>query len=57
MTADAWLCFDCAVRRGGVYDSEEDRWTTAPNVADLPQERMGISELDLMRVRHVRLRS
>lgn len=57
VTTDAWLCFECAERRGGVYDSDEDRWVTAPNVADLPQERIGISELDRMRLRHVRLRS
>jgi len=36
---DAYLCFECAERRGGVYDAEEDRWTVAPRTADLPDER------------------
>jgi len=36
---DEVLCFECAVRRGGVYDAAEDRWTVAPDVADLPDER------------------
>lgn len=31
------LCFRCAVRRGGSYDAEEDRWRTAPSVNDLEQ--------------------
>jgi hypothetical protein len=35
----AVLCFDCAVRRGGDYDAEEERWTVAPRVSDLPDER------------------
>ena len=35
----AVLCFDCAVKRGGVYDGREDRWTVPPRVADLPDER------------------
>ncbi len=33
------LCWECAIRRGGTYDSQEDRWTTPPHVADLPDER------------------
>jgi len=33
------LCFDCAVRRGGVYDALWERWTLVPNVAGLPDER------------------
>jgi hypothetical protein len=36
---DAFLCFECAERRGGVYEADEDRWTEAPDVADLPDER------------------
>ena len=36
---DAYLCFECAVRRGGVFDDEEDRWTIPPIVLDLPDER------------------
>jgi recombinational DNA repair protein (RecF pathway) len=34
-----FLCFACAGRRGGAYDIEEDRWTSAPDVADAPDER------------------
>jgi hypothetical protein len=33
--ADAVLCWECALRRGGAYDSEEDRWTVEPGVTDL----------------------
>ncbi len=36
---DDFLCFDCAVLRGGVYDAHEERWTVPPNVADVPDER------------------
>lgn len=36
---DAYLCFQCAVDRGGVYDEEEDRWLAEPNVESLPDER------------------
>ena len=36
---DEVLCFDCAVRRGGAYDSLKERWTVPPNVAGLPDER------------------
>ncbi len=35
----AYLCFECAERRGGVFDAEEDRWTSAPDVSGLPDER------------------
>ena len=33
--SDAVICWTCALRRGGAYDSEEDRWTIAPSVTDL----------------------
>ncbi len=36
---DAFLCFDCALKRGGVFDADEDRWTKPPRVGDLPDER------------------
>jgi hypothetical protein len=36
---DAYLCFECAERRGGVYDADEDRWVVAPTVAGLGDER------------------
>jgi hypothetical protein len=26
---------ECALRRGGVYDENEDRWETEPRIADL----------------------
>lgn len=28
----AVLCFECAVRRGGEYDAEEDHWLVTPNL-------------------------
>jgi hypothetical protein len=31
----AVLCFACAERRGGSYDSDEDRWTRAPSLSGL----------------------
>ncbi len=33
------LCFECAVKRGGEFDAELDRWVCEPNVGDLPDER------------------
>ena len=33
------LCWKCGVRRGGSYEADEDRWTRAPDVADLHPER------------------
>jgi hypothetical protein len=36
---EAYLCFACAERRGGVYDAAEERWTAAPDVVGLPDER------------------
>lgn len=33
------LCWECAIRRGGSYDADQDRWTTPPDVSDLPDER------------------
>ncbi len=38
-SAETFLCFACAGRRGGVYDESEDRWVRAPDVAGLPDER------------------
>jgi hypothetical protein len=32
---DSVLCEACALRRGGVYDEQEDRWITHPFVDDL----------------------
>jgi hypothetical protein len=39
LSNEAFLCFECAARRGGAYDVEKDRWTTPPNVSDEPDER------------------
>ena len=39
MSDDAFLCFDCAVRRGGVYDLDGELWTVAPDVSDEADER------------------
>ena len=35
----AYLCFECAERRGGVFDADEDSWTVAPDVSGLVDER------------------
>ncbi len=32
------LCYECSLARGGVYDELHDRWTSAPDVSDLPHE-------------------
>lgn len=29
------LCWECAMRRGGSYDADQDRWTEPPDVSDL----------------------
>ncbi|HVU00529.1 MAG TPA: hypothetical protein VHE30_02215 [Polyangiaceae bacterium] len=29
------LCFECAIRRGGQYDADADRWTVPPELSDL----------------------
>lgn len=36
---DAFLCFACAEKRGGVYDADRDRWVEPPDTRDLPDER------------------
>jgi hypothetical protein len=36
---NSYLCFECAERRGGVYDEAEDRWTVAPDMSGLFDER------------------
>lgn len=33
------LCWACALRRGGVYDADRDRWLVTPEVGDLGDER------------------
>ena len=39
VTPELVLCYECAVRRGGVYDDEEDKWRVAPRLEQLPEER------------------
>jgi hypothetical protein len=39
LSDETFLCFACAVARGGVYDGMEERWTVAPNAAGVPDER------------------
>lgn len=29
------LCWDCAIRRGGAYEEDEDRWVRPPQTDDL----------------------
>jgi putative phosphoribosyl transferase len=36
ISAEDFLCFSCAERRGGEYDEDEDRWVTAPELAEEP---------------------
>lgn len=33
---ERFLCFQCAVRRGGSWDEQHDRWLVAPETGDLP---------------------
>jgi hypothetical protein len=35
----ARLCWECALRRGGIFDAERDEWAALPDVSDLPDER------------------
>jgi len=32
------LCPACAIKRGGVYDPEQDRWLVPPKVGDLQSD-------------------
>lgn len=32
---DELLCFECALERHGVFDEQQDRWTSPPDVEDL----------------------
>lgn len=29
------LCWTCAIRRGGRFDADQDRWSVLPDVGDL----------------------
>src|SRR5688500_2586930 len=39
VSEEGFLCFECAERRGGVYDADTERWTAAPDVTGEPDER------------------
>jgi hypothetical protein len=39
LSDDSYLCFTCAMRRGGNYDYAQERWVVEPNVADEPDQR------------------
>jgi hypothetical protein len=45
------LCWSCALRRGGRYDGELERWVGAPDVSDLSDEKYGSSPHERRRVR------
>jgi hypothetical protein len=36
VTTEQFLCFRCAVHRGGAWDEQHDHWVTEPDVRDLP---------------------
>jgi hypothetical protein len=38
-SAETYVCFACAERRGGAYDVREDRWVVPPDVSGLFDER------------------
>ncbi|HXI56649.1 MAG TPA: hypothetical protein VNO55_11360 [Polyangia bacterium] len=33
--AEDIICMECALRRGGSYDENQDRWVTPPRIDDL----------------------
>jgi hypothetical protein len=35
---DSFLCFACALRRGGAYDEQRDCWLTPPDTSGLHPE-------------------
>lgn len=39
ITDEIVLCFSCANRRGGAYDSDKEKWTVAPRLEEIPEER------------------
>jgi hypothetical protein len=36
--AGSALCFECALRRGGVWDETHDRWSEEPSLRGLARE-------------------
>lgn len=39
LSDEYFLCWECALRRGGVYDAATERWVEAPSTQGLPDER------------------
>jgi hypothetical protein len=39
ITDEVVLCYECSVRRGGVYDSDRDQWAIAPSLEEIPEEK------------------
>jgi hypothetical protein len=37
VSPSAAICHECACHRGGVYDSELERWRIEPDVSSLPR--------------------
>lgn len=37
--SDRFLCWDCALERGGRYDPDLDEWTDPPNCSDVATNR------------------
>jgi hypothetical protein len=35
ITDEVVLCYTCSVRRGGAYDSADDKWVVAPRLGNL----------------------
>ena len=39
ITDEIVLCFSCACRRGGGYDSDKEKWVVTPRLEEIPEER------------------
>ncbi len=39
ITDEIILCPMCAMRRGGVYDSDDERWAVQPDLTGVTEER------------------
>jgi hypothetical protein len=40
ITDEVVLCFTCATRRGGAYDSDKEKWVAVPLLEAIPEERV-----------------
>jgi hypothetical protein len=45
------LCWSCATKRGGQYDTLRDSWEVAPDVGGLPDEAYGCAPHEVRRKR------